>query len=52
MFALKDYDYVIINNDLETCYKQISDYIDCEINKKKNTYNVDLIKDHIKKLTS
>ena len=48
----KDYDYVIINNDLETCYKQISDYIDCEINKKKNTYNVDLIKDHIKKLTS
>ena len=48
----KDYDYVIINNDLETCYKQISDYIDCEIKKKKNTYNVDLIKDHIKKLTS
>ena len=31
----KDYDYVIINNDLEACYKQISDYIDCEISKKK-----------------
>ncbi len=32
----KDYDYVIINNDLEVCYKQISDYIDCELSKKKN----------------
>tara|TARA_A100001015_G_scaffold205997_1_gene230341 strand:- start:3786 stop:4418 length:633 start_codon:yes stop_codon:yes gene_type:complete len=48
----KDYDYVIINNDLEVCYKQISDYIDCEINKKKSNYNIDQIKDHIKKLTS
>ena len=46
----KDYDYVIINNDLEVCYKQISDYIDCEIDKKKCTYDKDLIKDHIKKL--
>ena len=48
----KDYDYVIINNDLEVCYKQISHYIDCEINKKKSNYNIDQIKDHIKKLTS
>ena len=48
----KDYDYVIINNDLEVCYKQISHYIDCEISNKKNTYNVDQIKNHIKKLTS
>ena len=31
----KDYDYVIINNDLEICYEQISNYIDCEISKKK-----------------
>ena len=48
----KDYNYVIINNDLEDCYKQISDYIDCEINQKENTYDVNLIKDHIKKLIS
>ena len=33
----KDYDYVIINNDLEICYKQISEYIDCEINQKEIT---------------
>ena len=48
----KDYNYVIINNDLEVCYKQISDYIDCEINNKKNNYDKDKIKNHIKELTS
>ena len=48
----KDYDYVIINNDLEVCYKQISEYIDCKINQKEINYNKDLIKNHIKKLTS
>ncbi len=48
----KDYDYVIINNNLEVCYKQISEYIDYKINKKEITYDVDLIKHHIKKLTS
>ena len=48
----KDYNYVIINNDLEVCYKQISKYIDQEINKKESTYNLNHIKDHIKKLTS
>ena len=48
----EDYNYVIINNDLEVCYKQISDYIDCEINQKDSTYDVNLIKNHIKKLIS
>ena len=48
----KDYNYVIINNDLEVCYKEISDYIDCEISKKENSYDEELIKNHIKKLTS
>ncbi len=48
----EDYNYVIINNDLENCYKQISEYIDCEINKKKVIYDKDLIKNHIKNLIS
>ena len=48
----KDYNYVIINNDLEDCYKQISEYIDCEINEKEVSYDKDLIKNHIKKLIS
>ena len=48
----EDYDYVIINNNLEDCYEEISNYIDCEISKKKSTYEIDPIKDHIKKLIS
>ena len=48
----KDYNYVIINNDLEVCYRQISKYIDCEISNKKSDYDIDLIKRHINKLTS
>ena len=48
----KDYDYVIINNDLEVCYKQISEYIDCEMNNEKSIYDINLIKEHIRKLTS
>ena len=48
----KDYNYVIINNDLEVCYNQISEYIDCEIDHKKSNYNKELIRDHLRKLTS
>ena len=48
----KDYNYVIINNDLEVCYEQISRYIDCEISNKKSDYEVNPIQRHIKKLTS
>ena len=48
----KDYNYVIINNDLEVCYRQISEYIDCVISNKKSDYEIESIKRHIKKLTS
>ncbi len=48
----KEYDYVIVNNDLEICYEKISEYIDCEIKQQKNTYDIDLIKNHINKLIS
>ena len=48
----KDYNYVIINNNLEVCYRQISEHIDCEISNKKSDYEIDLIKRHIKKLTT
>ena len=48
----KDYDYVIINNDLEICYKQISEYIDCEIKGVNRSYDKSFIADHIKTLSS
>ena len=48
----KDYNYVIINNNLEACYNQISEYIDSEIKGVENNYDLSFIKNHIKKLTS
>ena len=48
----KDYDYVIINNDLEVCYNQISKYIDGKINGDENQYDTKIIEAHIKKLIS
>ena len=48
----KDYDYVIVNNDLEVCYSQISKYIDGRINGDKNQYDTKIIEAHIKKLIS
>ena len=48
----KDYDYVIINNDLEVCYNQISKYIDGKINGDEKQYDTKIIEAHIKKLIS
>ena len=47
----KDYDYTVINDKIEKCYKQIMSFITNQtINKKKSKYNKQRIKNHIKKL--
>ena len=46
----KDYDYVVINENLEKCYKEVSNLIETEINETKNNYNVELIERHINQL--
>ncbi len=46
----KNYDYVVINDDLLKCYNQINQYIDSEIKKTNNTYNLKLIEKHVEKL--
>jgi len=48
----KNYDYVVINDNLQDCFKQICNLIDSEINKSDNDYNKKLIQEHINKLTS
>ena len=48
----KNYDYVVINDKLESCFQEICDLIDSEINKSKNNYNLEFIKDHVNKLIS
>ena len=45
-----EYNYVVINDDLEKCYEQISNLINSEINKTDKNYDPNLIREHINKL--
>ena len=45
-----DYDYVVINDNLENCYKEVTSLIGSEINKVENSYDVEFVKKHINQL--
>tara|TARA_B100000575_G_scaffold243114_1_gene206706 strand:+ start:2083 stop:2718 length:636 start_codon:yes stop_codon:yes gene_type:complete len=46
-----DYDFVVINDDLNKCYNEISRLIDLSLNNDKQTnYNKKIISDHVSKL--
>jgi guanylate kinase len=47
-----NYDYVIINDNLDDCYSKISNLIDAEINNGSKDYDKEYIRMHINKLTS
>jgi len=47
-----NYDYVIINDDLDECYSKINNLIDAEINNGSKDYDKDYIRKHINTLTS
>ena len=46
----KNYDYVIINDNLKNCYKEVSSLIESEVNKTKNNYNIQLVEKHVNQL--
>ena len=46
----KDYDYVVINDQLEVCYKKIIRILKSELNNTKSDYNKKTVENHIKKL--
>ena len=46
----KNYNYVVINDNLQDCYEKITKIIDCELNNKKNDYDKAAVENHIKKL--
>ena len=46
-----NYDYVIINDNLEDCYKKIDSLIDAELNDGPKDYDNEYIRKHIEKLT-
>ena len=48
----KNYDYVVINDNLQDCFNQICNLIESETNNSANDYNKELIKKHVNKLTS
>ena len=47
-----NYDYVVINDNIETCYLKIKNLIDAEINNGSKDYDAGYIRNHIEKLTS
>jgi guanylate kinase len=47
-----NYDYVVINDNLETCYSKILNLIDAEVNNGSKDYDRDFVRKHIEELTS
>ena len=47
-----NYDYVIINDDLDECYSKINNLIEAEVNNGSKDYDKEYIRQHINLLTS
>ena len=47
-----NYDYVVINDDLNLCYSRIKNLIDAEIKNGSKDYDLEFIRKHIESLTS
>jgi len=47
-----NYDYVIINDNLNNCYSKINNLIEAEINNGSKDYDKEYIRRHVEKLTS
>ena len=47
-----NYDYVVINNNLEKCFSKIENLIDAEINNGSKDYDSEYIRSHVNKLVS
>ena len=47
-----NYDYVVINNDLDECYLKIANLIDAVMNNGSKDYDLNYIRNHVDKLTS
>jgi guanylate kinase len=46
-----NYDYVVINDDLENCYSKITNLINAEISNGSKDYDLEYIRNHVEKLT-
>ena len=46
-----NYDYIVINDDLQDCYKKIHNLIKAEVNDGSKDYDLEYIRKHVEKLT-
>ena len=47
-----NYDYVVINDNLDSCYSKIKGLIDAEVNNGSKDYDKDFVRKHVEKLSS
>ena len=47
-----NYDYVIINDEIEKCYNKINNLIEAELKDGSKDYDLNFVRNHIEKLTS
>ena len=47
-----NYDYVVINDEIEKCYDKINNLIEAELNDGSKDYDLNFVRNHIEKLTS
>ena len=47
-----NYNYVVINDDLDSCYSKIQNLINAELNNGSKDYDLEYIRKHVEKLTS
>ena len=47
-----NYDYVVVNDNLQDCYNRIHNLIDAEINNGSKDYDLEYVRNHVEKLTS
>ena len=49
---LINYDYVVINDNIDNCYSKITNLINAEISNGSKDYDLEYIRNHVEKLTS
>ena len=47
-----NYDYVIINDEIDKCYNKIDNLIEAELNDGSKDYDLNFVRNHVEKLTS
>ena len=47
-----NYDYVVVNDNLNTCFVKIKNLIEAEISNGSKDYDLEFIRNHVSKLTA